>query len=419
MGGFLSLRATLRRVSPYSFPEDPLMRVSTLAFPALGLLGLLAFSAPAHAAEPGTPAKLRIIVENELALSRSSETVEVPVASLSRLASDEGLARVHVVDSTTGKEVLAQVVDSDGDGRADLLVFQADFAPNERRAFDFTLGEKRVYRREDFRVYGRFVRERYDDFAWENDRTAHRMYGAALETWDKEPLTSSTVDIWLKRTRRLVINDWYLVDDYHRDTGEGADFYSAGKSRGCGGSGLWQEGALVVSKNFRLSRVLAAGPIRLVFELVYPVWDKAGIRQETKRITLDAGHNLSRFESRYVFDGPHPDSIAVGIKKQTKAERRVERAAGWMRTWEPVAGKDAGSFGCGVVFDPAAVREVTEADGNYLLVGGLPEGKPVSYYAGAGWDRSGDFAAAADWDRYLEEWSRRVRSPLRQEVQAP
>ena len=47
---------------------------------------------------------------------------------------------------------------------------------------------------------------------------AHRMYGAALETWAQEPLTSSGLDVWVKRTRRLVINDWYMVDDYHRDT---------------------------------------------------------------------------------------------------------------------------------------------------------------------------------------------------------
>jgi hypothetical protein len=390
------------------------MRTPILELAALGLLGLCVPSSRAQVAETAAVTTLRIAVHNELALARRSETVELPVASVSGLATGDALARLHVFDAATGKEVLAQVVDSDGDGGANLVVFQADFAPNERRGFDVKLGEKRVYRREDFSVYGRFVRERYDDFAWENDRTAHRMYGAALETWDKEPLTSSTVDVWLKRTRRLVINDWYMVDDYHRDTGEGADFYSAGRSRGCGGSGLWQEGRLILSKNFRTSRVLAAGPIRLVFELVYPVWDTAGIREETKRITLDAGQNLSRFESRYVFDGAHPDAFAVGIKKQPKTEHRAERAEGWMRTWEPV--KDAGSFGCGIVVDPASIRDLTEGDGNHLLVGGLREGQTASYYAGAGWDRSGDFKTVADWDRYLEDWSLRRRSPLRLEV---
>ena len=105
-------------------------------------------------------------------------------------------------------------------------------------------------------------------------RTA--MYGAALETWDEEPLTGSGVDVWCKRTRRLVVNDWYMTDTYHDDHGEGADFYSAGRTRGCGGTGLWRDGKLYTSRNFRKSRVLAAGPLRLVFELQYDPFDAGG-----------------------------------------------------------------------------------------------------------------------------------------------
>ena len=43
------------------------------------------------------------------------------------------------------------------------------------------------------------------------------------------------------------------------DVSAGADLYSAGKSRGAGGSGVWRDGRLHASKNFRRSRVLAAG----------------------------------------------------------------------------------------------------------------------------------------------------------------
>ena len=51
---------------------------------------------------------------------------------------------------------------------------------------------------------GRFVRERNDDFAWENDLVAHRVYGPALETAKKEPLVSSGIDVWVKRTHRFM-----------------------------------------------------------------------------------------------------------------------------------------------------------------------------------------------------------------------
>jgi len=37
---------------------------------------------------------------------------------------------------------------------------------------------------------------RYDDILWENDRTAHRIYGHALEA--AEPPSSSGIDAWGK-----------------------------------------------------------------------------------------------------------------------------------------------------------------------------------------------------------------------------
>ena len=96
-----------------------------------------------------------------------------------------------------------------------------------------SVGDRHIPARDEFKAYGRFVRERRDDYAWENDLVAHRMYGAALETWAQEPLTSSAVDVWVKRTHRLIINDWYMIDDYHRDGGEGADLYSSGRTASC------------------------------------------------------------------------------------------------------------------------------------------------------------------------------------------
>jgi pectinesterase len=203
-----------------------------------------------------------------------------------------------------------------------------------------------------------------------------------------------------------------MADDYHRDNGEGADFYSAGRSRGCGGSGLWRDGKLVVSRNFRESRVLANGPIRLVFELHYPLWNAAGIRSETKRITLDAGQNFNRFESRY--DADDAGAYAAGVKKTALANVRIERDRGWIRTWEPVKEKEnLGQFGCAVIVDPSSVIDVTEGEGNQLMVARTP----AVYHAGSAWDRSGDFPRGReDFDNLIEQWTQRIRSPLRVEV---
>lgn len=364
--------------------------------------------------EAADAASLRVSVRNELPAARASETIEISASAIAPLSKD--LTRVHVFEEGSGREVVAQTLDLDGDGNAESLIFQADVPASGERSFILRTGEKRTYRRDDFKVYGRFVRERFDDFAWENDRVAHRMYGAALETWQKEPLTSSGVDVWLKRTRRLVINDWYMTDDYHHDSGEGGDFYSVGRSRGCGGSGLWRDERLLVSKNFRQSAVLANGPIRLVFELTYPAWDAAGVRSETKRITLDAGQNFNRFESRYDVDGAAGVAYAVGIKNDPAGKLRIERASGWMRSWAPVKGA-SGQFGCAVIMQPAAIADVKAADGNDLIIT-RPGVAPVIYWAGTGWDRSGDFKDAADFDRHVEEWVQRINAPLHVEVKA-
>ena len=355
---------------------------------------------------------LRFSVANPIDLARPSETITLEVAALHTLLTFTDPRTLHVRDERTGADLLTQAVDLDDDGTFDQVIFQSDLAPRETRTFGLSVGERRIAQRDDFKAYGRFVRERRDDFAWENDRIAHRMYGAALETWAQEPLTSSAVDVWTKRTRRLVINDWYMVDDYHRDTGEGADLYSAGKTRGCGGNGLWLDGRLYPSANFRDSRVLANGPIRVMFELVYAPWSAAGTTvRETKRITLDAGANIGRYESRYTGAAGTPLQHAVGIRTPAGAAATADTAAGILRTWETF--KDGnGNLGCAVIADPATVAGRADADGNALLVTGIPASGIVTYSAGFAWDKAGDVTSAAQWAQYVADAARRLRAPV-------
>jgi hypothetical protein len=382
--------------------------MKTWRFVPILLLCMPASSPMLPAAAPGA----MVTVKNPLDIARPSETVVLTGAAIRRAMPVEDLRTVHVTDDASGREVLAQPVDLNDDGVFDEVLFQADLAAGATRTFSLAVGPRQVYTKDQFKAYGRFVRERRDDFAWENDRVGHRMYGKALETWAQEPLTSSAVDVWFKRTRRLVINEWYMVDDYHRDLGDGADLYSAGRSRGCGGNGIWEAGKLHTSANFVDSKVLANGPIRVMFELTYPAFDAAGSRvTEIKRMTLDAGQNLNRFESRYAGTPAAPKMQAAGIKKAPGSQVAQDKARGLLRTWEPVKA-DGSSFGCGVIVDPAQLTEFAEADGNALAVTTMSAGSDVTYYAGAGWDKSGDFKTVADWDHYLDQAVLRIRSPL-------
>ena len=354
---------------------------------------------------------LTVEATNKLPIARSNETIELAASALAPLGESD-LSKIHVRDAL-GKELLAQAVDTDYDDlhRPDIVIFQADFGAAEKKTFTVSAGAKHKYTKSDFKAHGRFVRERFDDFAWENDRIADRTYGKALETWKGEPLASSSIDVWSKRTSRMVIDDWYMVDDYHVDAGEGADFYSAGATRGCGGSGLWSANTLWVSKNFTASRVLANGPLRVMFELVYDAFDVNGAQiTEVKRITLDAGSQFNRFQSFYAPGSASPLTAAIGLRKTQGEVTDFNAGGGWLAKWEPVE-KNAGNQGLAIIADPSLVLGRAEDEKNLLLLEKTP-GNVASYWAGFAWDKAGRFTTAAAWKAHVDEMARRIRSPI-------
>jgi len=359
-----------------------------------------------------------VTVKNPIELNRTNETVVLNANELHQILGVDDVRKVHVRDDA-GKELLTQAVDNNDDGTYDDYIFQTDIGPNASKIFTLSVGERQVPQKEDFKAYGRFVQERRDDFAWENDRIAHRMYGKELETWPQEPLTSSGVDIWTKRVPRLIVNEWYMTDDYHHDHGDGADMYSVGKSRGCGGNGLYADGKLYPSTNFAHSHTYANGPIRVMFDLEYPSWNAGGVQvSEVKRITLDAGQNMDRFESHYKIQGSGTAfADAVGIKRNPGSEKVVDPKAASLRVWEPVKA-DGSQLGCAVVVSPDAFEKFTEDAANNLVLTRIPKDSVVTYYAGFGWNKSGQFTNSDDWDRYVADWARRLKAPLQVTVSA-
>jgi hypothetical protein len=361
--------------------------------------------------------QLSITAVNKLPFARPSHTIELSAKDLAPLG-EANLQRIHIKDAE-GKEVLCQAVDTDFDAyhKPDIVIFQADFAPGETKTFKATAGGKLVYRKEQFRAHGRFVRERFDDFAWENDRIAHRMYGKALETWAGEPLTSSAVDIWSKRVTPMVIDEWYMVDNYHSDTGQGADFYSAGATRGCGGNGFWAGGKLWVSKNFVDSRVLADGPIRVMFELVYEPYDVNGTKvSEVKRITLDAGQNLDHFQSVFKTTGdPATLLCGIGLKKVAGENKQFSAEKGTLVSWEKME-KNQGMQGVALVVDPKLIEKETEDAQNNLVLVKLGPDLRVSHWAGFAWDKSGQCADEATWRTMVAEFAQGLQSPIQVSV---
>jgi hypothetical protein len=366
-------------------------------------------AATAPAAAPSPPVAVK--VQNPLSTARGAETIALTLAELRKFSPGLDAQKIVVMDAKR-QPVLSQLVDGDGDDTPDELVFQTDLGAKESKTFTVESGTRPPYNADDFKVYGRFVRERHDDFAWENDRVAHRMYGLGLETWKKEPLTSSGIDVWVKRTKRLVVNEWYMTDDYHRDNGEGADFYSVKQSRGCGGIAIFAGDKPAVSRNFAWSRVLANGPVRLIFELGYFPFDAGPSIKvtETKRITLDAGRNFNRVASTFV-GSPGKVDVGVGIGKHPNTDLKTDKL--WLRTWEKVKDDDS-SLGCAVILPAGTAASLRSTDLDTFLVAKAAPGVPFVYYMGSEWSkRPGGAADAAAWTKAVQEQARDVASPVK------
>lgn len=337
-------------------------------------------------------------VANDLDAPRPNETVEVKLASHGPV----------VVRDAKGNEILSQMLDDN------TVIFQAAFAPKEIRTFSVTPGDSSLPK-PAVRTFARFVPERADDFAWENDRIAFRMYGPALQKTEGNK-TGSGVDVWCKHVREPVINSMYKRGHYHNDDGKAADNYRAGSNRGCGGDAIWSDGKLWPSRCYVTWKLIAEGPIRTVFELTYAPWDANGRQvSEVKRVSLDLGMNLNRFECRYD-TGNQPVTVAAGLFIHSPASV-LTREDNWTSLWEKFSeGDGPGFIPVGLVWPSGSGGQFKQAENHALVLVDLKPCQPFVYYAGAGWSKGPDFPDAASWNTYLKAFASRLDSPLRVKI---
>ena len=381
---------------------------------------ILAVLLPALAANAAGP--LTVTALNPLPRARTRQTIELTRQQLAPLG-EKDLTKIHVKDAA-GKDLLCQAVDVDYDAYhdPDIVIFQSNFAPTETKTFTVTAGRRQEFKPDDYQAYGRFVRERFDDFAWENDLIAHRTYGRALETWQGEPLTSSAIDIWSKLTPRLIVNEWYMMGDafYHTMTDNGGDDYTAGASRGDGGNGLWAGKRLWVSKNFVDSRELANGPIRVMFELFYEPFEVNGTKvSEVMRVTLDAGSQMDHYQVAFQPESNRePLVAAVGLKKVKGEQEEFEEQPGALAIWEPME-KKRGMQGVAAIVDPKQFIKPAEDKQDHLLLVRAGVDHSIDYWAGFAWDKAGKITTPEAWRKYVDDFARGVESPIKVTVSAP
>lgn len=367
-----------------------------------------------------TKQQVEVAVRNTLDFPRK-EITAVKKKQLTAILKSKAEQDIRVKDRHSGALLPVQWIDNDQDGQSDELLFQANVAAKSTAKYLIVAAPRSKVPEAELSTYSRFVPERTDDYTWENDKVAFRVYGPDAQRRIEQKLENGTlssgVDLWLKRTDQPIINKWYkgyLSDPsfYHTDRGEGYDPYHVGASRGVGGSGIWLQDSLQVSKNYISYKTIAVGPLRTVFELVYAPWSVYGVR-ETKRISLDLGSNFSRFDVAIAADQQLPN-YAIGITlHKNEGEAVLNAKHGYFRHQELIDGTFLGEA---IVVNPqiverAFVHRSKTPDQSNLLVLLHPEAQ-ISYYAGFAWEKSGQVRSGKEWDAMLAKQAQIISHPL-------
>lgn len=259
------------------------------------------------------------------------------------------------------------------------------------------------------KTYARFVPERKDDFAWENDQIAFRTYGKAIEKTKED---AYGIDVWVKRTDKLIINERYKRGNYHIDKGNGMDYYHVGFSLGAGNMAPYVNDTIRYSANYHQWKVLDNGPLRSSFQLTYDTWDAGGIKvRATKTISLDAGSQLNRIENVYSFEDSKPLPVVVGIIKRPKnGVLSLNEQQGIIGYWEPTHGED-GTTGVGSILT-TLVSNMLVGNAQILAKTAVKNNEPIVYYTGAAWNKAGKITNAKQWFKYLDNFYQQIKEPL-------
>jgi hypothetical protein len=357
-------------------------------------------------------------VTNPTPIARE-EVIAIPLKDVVQRLPTSNPNNIRVEMSPGNEELPTQIFSSVASGPPNQLLTLVSIGAKQTIRLRFFVSDSPTVPRP--LVYGRAVPERKDDFAWENDKVAYRVYGPALQATGE---VSSGIDVWSKRVSDLIINDWYARDaegqrtknrelTYHKDTGQGLDSYDVGLTRGCGGTAIQSGGKFSVSKNYTQAEVLANGPIRFQFRLHYAAWPAGDLQvSEEKLITLEAGTHLNQIQSKFSFEGAPSLKAAIGLATHAHAETAGSPEEGILSVWEPLTDPSAGMDGTGVVLPARVAATITQADGNIYFVLNAKPNVAVVYYAGAGWSKS-DVSDQAAWQKYLKGFSLSLQQPLR------
>ncbi len=400
----------------------------------LALVVLLASCGP----KPATD--FTVTITNDQAFDRE-ELVEVPISDVAKKVKliDE---EQYIILDAEGNQVPYQITWDDN------LLFPAIVKANAKAVYTIAIGEPIEV---EPLVYGRHYPERFDDIAWENDRTAYRTYGPALQRRGERAFG---YDAWVKRVPELVVeqryaneldpdtqaeiarlrkarkyeeaNELYNSVSYHVDHGNGLDCYKVGPTLGCGTAALMQGDAILYPYCWKEHEIMENGPLRFTVKLVYNpfVVGKDSV-VETRIISLEKGSQLNKTVVSYAgLSKTTPVATGLVIHPEHPTAYVLENDKGYIAYADLT---DNVNNGNGVIYVGAVMpnkvketktvifsdKEAKErgASGHVLAISNYKPNTEYTYYWGSGWSKYG-FESMETWTDYLNHYTLSVRNPL-------
>lgn len=300
-------------------------------------------------------------------------------------------------------------------------------------------------------VFGKFYPTRKDDIAWENDRSAYRVYGPTLQRTGER---SFGVDVFTKNTPELVIEDRYTLDydgnilehayrvkgqhakrdetdlrtSFHLDHGNGCDSYSVGPTLGCGAPALMYNGKLVMPYCFKDYDILDNGPLRFTVALTY---NKSTVGKDTsvvehRIINLDKGSSFNKVTVWY--EGlSKPCPLASGVVIHSADKESVVYGKNYVHYADPTDTPDKHNFQIYVaaLFPNGDVKtqflpfqeQINGIEGHALgVLKSIAPNEKYTYYFGSAWSKH-DVRTQQEWQLRIDEFMSAVALPLKVTVE--
>ena len=379
---------------------------------------------------------VKIIVNNDEKVQRQ-EVVEVCAKQLYQKMGISYGSPV-IVKNALGQQVGYQLTHDS------LLLVDASVRPCGTAEFSV---EKGTPRQPKIYVYGRQYPERVDDIAWENDRTAYRIYGPALQR-NKE--RAFGVDVWVKNTPDLEVEKRYVTElsnhsaiealkkegktqealdmeeatTYHFDHGYGLDCYKVGPTLGGGAPALMDNGELVLPYCYRDYQILDNGPLRFTVRVDYNPTSIGKDKNivEHRIISLDKGSNFNRCTVWY--DGlTEKRDLAAGIVVHPEDTETMHLASNMALYADPTDNPTKQNFQIfvGLLF-PEGIDYTrylyTEQDrqngnaGHVIGVKSYTPGTRFTYYFGSAWSKN-DVRTMDEWKLRSEQTLDALQTPMK------